>query len=169
MRIMRDQDSTTSIISLGILANGLSLLLTSNDNRNFPFKADETILNLWKTILEETIAFIQTSETKFVGQVGRTTHFLSRAEYLEQIYVAAPDNDRKTLKRLALYLEELRNDIVEMSEDKPLNDVRKARMIAFSESLAREAIKEASVYHQEAHIKSNPETDAGIRTYADIS
>ncbi len=168
MRRAGDQDTATGVISLGLLANGLELLLSTGKGEPLPFKVDISILEQWENILQETINFIQTPETGLVSKQGKMPRFLSRARYLEQIYTATPENNRKTFKALANYLQEIHDAIAELSNKKQLNREKEKTLSAFAESVANEAIKEASKFHQEPHIRKTLSVETDIKSYAEI-
>jgi len=131
-------------------------------------KVDIVILEQWENILQETINFIQTPETELVSKQGRVPRFLSRARYLEQIYTATPESNRKTLKALANYLQEIYDAIAELSNKKQLNPEKERVLSAFVASVASGAIKEASKFHQEPHMRKALGVETDIKSYAEI-
>lgn len=162
MKNARDQDIATGIISLGLLANKMALFLSAQQF----IKINETALfDQWKKVLKETIDFIKAPETVTADNQAVGIHFLSRAQYLEQIYTATPEINKKDLKTLAEYLQTIYNTIVSLSEKKSIDTQKRDMLIAFTRSIADESILEASRFHQEIHTKRKSESVAEVMAY----
>lgn len=168
MKNARDQDMATGVISLSLLANKLAWFLSEAQTNLPSLKKDKNIFGQWERVLKETIDFIQTPEPDTTySQIGVSPRFLSRAQYLEQIYTATPDNINKSnLKEFAVYLREICDDIEKLSKDQHLNNVKKRNLSAFAESVAKESINEASRFYQEIHVRDTSKPPAGMTSSA---
>jgi len=165
MKNARDQDTATGVISLGLLANKLTWLLIGGRSDLPLLKVNKSIFEQWKTVLRETIDFIQTLETGATSrQAGVAPRFLSRAQYLEQIYTAAPSGNKKNLKALAEYLQSIHDDIERLSKDERLAEAKKENLLSFTSSIANESIQEASRFHQETHVRRTSESLVEMHT-----
>lgn len=170
MRRTKDQDIATGVISLGLLANKLELQLSlekfnRQKDKKLPIQMDPNVLMNWEKVLEEIIDFIQAPEKSSTSQT-KASRFLCRAEYLDQIYTAAPANSRETLKELATYLQQIRNLIIKLSNKKRITSLQQKTLSDFAQSLANESIKEASRFYQEPHLTKNIGNITEIKTYA---
>ena len=167
MRRTRDQGMVTSVISLGFLANKLELLLSSGQNESLPVGVDTSILREWQSVLEDTIEFIITPDTENTGVQARKARFLSRAQYLEQIYTATPQNNKKSLKALAEYLRSMNESIARLCRDKHIEEAERRTLCDFAESVGNEAIKEASKFHREPHFHKELRPHVAVRLNAE--
>ena len=150
MKSTRDQDITTGIISLGLLANKLSWYLIGGSDDLPSLKVDTNLFKQWKAVLKDTIDFIHTPEAgQIVGQTNGP-RFLSQAQYLEQIYTAAPI-EKKDIKKLSAYLENTFDSLDKLERKEKLSSAEESNLLSFSSSIADESIKEAARFHQESH------------------
>ena len=156
MRSARDQDMASGVISLGLLANKLAWYLTGGEDLP-TLRLDKNMFSQWKTVLKETLDFIQSPEKGQTKQANAIPHFLSRAPYLEQIYTATPEVNRQNLKGIIAYLEMIRDNIDDLSKDKQLNTENRTKLLEFTETIARHSILEASRFFQETHSRTRIE------------
>ncbi|GEM_PF-4200371 len=167
MKSARDQDIATGIISLGLLANKLAWYLIGGTAGPPSLKVDDTIFGQWKNVLNETIDFIGAAKTKNERiQQSSVPHFLSRAQYLEQIYDATPDTSKRDLKDVATYLQTIYDSVDKLSNSQNLDSANKQRLLNFCRSVAKASIHEASKFHQESHIRRPSTMPIGIMTNA---
>ncbi len=142
----KEQDVTTGVISLGLLANRLELSLVES-------KDDVNMLRQWSKILNDTITFIEApakvNETRI--QANISPRLITRAQFLEQIYTATPANNRRNLGELVKYLKLILTSIGSLADSKNLEARQKKLLSSFAESIVKESIKEAARFHQEPH------------------
>lgn len=157
MKNARDQDVATGVISLGLLANKLTWYLIEGQKEIPALKVNRSVFEQWETVLKETIDFIHTLE---IGEVAKQAEaaprFLSRAQYLEQIYTAAPSK-RNDMKALSRYLDIVYQNLEKLKKDESLSNEEHTTLLTFSKSIAKESIREAARFHQESHIKKDLE------------
>ena len=166
MKSARDQDIATGVISLGLLANKLTWYLLGGNKELPSLKVEKNVFEQWKAILRETIDFIQSPETgKKVRQTGAVPRFLSRAQYLEQIYTAAPI-EKKDMKALSEYLEKILRNLEELDKGKRINEKEQEKLLDFSNSVANLSIQQAARFHQESHVRMRLEPQIAITSGA---
>jgi len=146
-----EQDETTSVISLGFLANKLELLLNAEEITSYSVLKNNCIQ--WENILQETIDFISNPNNDNKNANTRQPRFLSNANYFNQIYTATPMNSRKNMQLLASFLQNVKETIVELRVNKTIVSTKRRMLSSFAESLANEAINKAALFHQEPHIQ----------------
>jgi len=150
MRSARDQDIASGVISLGLLANKLAWYLTGGEELP-KLKLGQNMYDQWTAVLGETIDFLERPESQRVGQTNPVPRFLSRAQYLEQIYIATPEINKKNMKEMVAYLNVILSDIDSLSQNKKLNSEKQAKLLEFTETIAQHSILEASKFYQETH------------------
>ncbi len=153
MKSTRDQNIATDVISLGLLANKLAWYLLGGNEELPALKVDKSIFKQWGTVLRETIDFIKSLEKGGnVKQTAAVPRFLSRAQYLEQIYTAAPI-EKKNMKTLSEYLETIFEDLEKLNQGKEIKPGKQENLLTFSKLITNQSIEEAAKYHQESHIR----------------
>ncbi len=166
MKSARDQGIATGVISLGLLANKLTWYLLGGNKELPALKVDKNVFEQWKAVLRETIDFIQSLETgNKAKQTGGVPRFLSRAQYLEQIYIAAPI-EKKDMKALSEYLETIFRYLEDLDKGKRVNEGKQEKLLAFSNSITNESIQQAARFHQETHVRTKLEPQAEITSGA---
>jgi hypothetical protein len=156
MRSARNQDVASEVISLGLLANKLAWYLTGGEELQ-TLKLGKNMFDQWKAVLEETINFLQCPEGQRIGRKNPVPHFLSRAQYLEQIYTATPEVNKKNLKEMIAYLNAIHDGVESLSQHQQLNSEKQAALLDFTNSIAEQSILEASKYYQETHSRGSNE------------
>jgi hypothetical protein len=165
MKSAREQNIATSVISLGLLANKLTWYLLGGNEELPELKVERNVFEQWKTVLKETIDFIQSLEAGKKTIKTGVPRFLSRAQYLEQLYTAAPI-EKKDMKALAKYLETILNNLDVLDNGKKVKKEEQEELLAFSNSIANNSIEQAALFHQESHIRTKIETQAEITSSA---
>jgi len=166
MKNTRDQDVATGVISLGLLANELSWYLVGGQKELPKLKVNRSVFTQWKTVLKETLDFIHNLETGEVAKkAGAVPRFLSRAQYLEQIYTAAPI-ESKGMEALSKYLDTVYQHLEKLEKDEHLSAEGRKNLLAFSKSIANESIREAARFHQENHTRKDLEPQVEVKAGA---
>ena len=140
MTSARDQNVATRVISLGLLANKLTWYLIGGNEELPAIRVERNVFGQWKIVLKETIDFINSLEAGKTARQTSVPRFLSKAQYLEQIYSAAPI-EKKGMKALVEYLEVILKKIDELDNGKKVKKEDQALLIAFSNSIANNCLQ----------------------------
>ncbi len=149
-----EQVKTSGVISLALAANKLQLLVAVGEDESSRFQVDRDVLGQWDEILKETIDFLQASEAGHSGKSSKSVRFLSRAQFIEQIYSAAPQKSRASSKELGTYLSSIRSNIQKVAAGKPIPVMETQNILTFAGSIADEAIRQAARFHRDPHIRA---------------
>ena len=131
-----------------------------------PLQIGPDIYQQWDAILSETIDFIETGAANDSDRQEIKSRFLSRAKYLDQIYIATPERDKNTLKKLAKFLDDRRKSILKLSKNEPITPEQRNSLSEFAEAIANAAIREASKFHQDPHFEKMSANIKELRAYA---